>query len=549
MKRWIFICLSTLLFFSCKKEVITPDPEPLEKILLRSDKDTITIYNNEIKSLYLWSADYWVGFRYTVVSQPDWISVIPSTGIILKEKYELKLTTSLNINNPISREGKVVIFTDYGSKEIVIKGIIKENVIFDLPDSLFIDFFESEKKLKIKNRGNIHFNYTTQTSNDYITVTPSSGYLAVDNETEIAVKVNSEKLSNGRYYSDIIFDFNNVKDTVRVIIENNNNVVTSLIAAELVDAEYCKSKDILAYITTSPRMLVVNYTNTLSFDKFVLSNNPLCVSISQDGTKAVVGFDGYVSTFDLNQHQFISSYPVTCKATDVVLAPDHKAYIFTDEQMYSPRSIDTKDLAAKEKIHSNVLIWGNKFFRLHPSGKYIYSFASKYEIQPDSIIFIGDAPNWEEYNFGRNFWISEEGKYFFTGAKGVFKSSNDRVDDMIYLASFNDESNSNYFLWLDHSIQNNEIYTIVDFMPDNFNLYHLNITKIFVYNADSFTFKRFYELKKYRSTNYLGNPINYEANPRFVFCNLAGDKLFVFTKAFDSELNYPWALQEIKIEK
>lgn len=552
MKFWIITLLSVFLLFSCKKEAIIPEPEPPAKVLLRASADTLTFFNNETKSLFLWSADYWTGFKYSVISQPDWISITPSTGFVVKEKYEIKLTTNLNINSPISREGKVVIYTDYGSKEIFIKGIIKENVIFDLPDSLFIDFFESGKKFKIKNRGNIQFNYSTHPSNDYITVTPSAGYLAVDDEAEITIKVNSEKLSNGKYNSFLFFDFNNVKDTVKVSIENNNNVVTNLMAEELVDAEYCKSKDILAYVTISPRMLVVNYTNKLSFDKFVLSDNPLCVSISPDGTKAVVGFDGYISTFDLTQHKFLKSYPVTCRATDVIVAPSQIAYIFTDEQLYSPRSINTNDLLATEKIHSNVSIWGDKYFRFHPSGNYIYGIQSilkKYEIQPDSIKYIGDAPNWNEYNFGRNFWISEEGKYIFTGAKGVFKSSNDRVEDMIYLTSFNDESNANYFLWLDQSAQNNEIYAIVDFMPDNLNLYHPNITKIFAYNADSFAFKRFYELKKYRSTDYLGNPVNYEANPRFVFCNQAGDKLFVFTKAFESELNYPWALQEIKIEK
>ncbi|MGE0019397.1 MAG: hypothetical protein AB7S72_07010 [Draconibacterium sp.] len=552
MKRWIFICLSTLLFFSCKKEVITPDPEPLEKILIRSDKDTITIYNNETQSLYLWSADYWTGFKYTVISQPDWISVIPSTGIIVKEKYELKLTTSLNINNPISREGKVVIFTEYGSKEIFIKGIIKENVIFDLPDSLSIDFFESEKKFKIKNQGNIHFNYNTRTSNDYITVTPSAGYLAVDNETEITVKVNSDKLSTGRFYSYIFFDFNNDKDTLKVSIEHNNNVVTNLLAEDIVDAEYCKSKDILAYITTSPRMLVVNYTYTRSFDKFVLSNNPLCVSVSPDGTKAAVGFDGYISTFDLTQHKFLKSYPLTCKATDVVLAPDHTAYIFTDEQQYNPRSIDTKNLDAKEKIHYNVFISEKKDFRLHPSGKYIYCnppYFEKYEIKPDSIKLIGNGPNGNGINFYGILWIAENGKYIYTGTKDVFNSSENPNEDMIYHTSFSDESAMGCFLSLDQSIQNSEIYAILESYHDNNDLHRLNEPRIYVYKSRDFTFYRIYELKKYRSTDYLGNSVNYEANPRFVFCNQAGDKLFVFTKAFESELNYPWALQEIKIEK
>lgn len=325
-----------------------------------------------------------------------------------------------------------------------------------------------------------------------------------------------------------------------------------LLKTNVIDAEYSKKTDQLVYISSNPAQVNIFNSNTETLQKISLAYDPTCISISQNGLTAVVGHDGHITHVNLKNPSIIQTYVISCSALDIVLGNNKWAYVFPEKDQWTYiRSVNMNLEYNYEMPRSmyNQLSAGAKG-RLHPSGKYIYmqSPTSRAQVQRLTIKN-GDIDDRYESNFEEenytipSIWFSEDGNRLFTRERSVLKTSELNNLDGIYNGRI--PSENNYKMdWLDHSSSKGKLYVIFS-NGEQWNPIKLN--NIYVFNDSDLSYQTKFDLEKYFNQTQKNSLTSYDAVPYFVFSNSTGNRLFVVTKALDSDLVNEWAIQKINL--
>lgn len=325
-----------------------------------------------------------------------------------------------------------------------------------------------------------------------------------------------------------------------------------ILQTNVIDAEYSKKTDQLVYVSSNPAQVNIFNSNTESLQKISLAYNPKCVSISQDGSTAVVGHDGHITHVNLKNPSIIQTYTISCSALDIVLGNNKWVYVFPEKDQWTYiRSVNMNLEYNYEMPISiyNQLHAGAKG-RLHPSGKYIYmqSSLSSAKIQRLTIKN-GNIDDRYESNFEEedytipSIWFSEDGNRLFTRERSVLKTSELNNLDAVYNGRIPSENNSKID-WLDHSSSKGKLYVIFS-NDDQWNPIKSN--NIYVFNDSDLSYLNKLDLEKYFNQTTRNSQESYDAVPYFVFSNSNGNSLFVVTKALNSDLVNEWAIQQITI--
>jgi hypothetical protein len=320
----------------------------------------------------------------------------------------------------------------------------------------------------------------------------------------------------------------------------------------VIDAEYSKQTDQLVYVSSNPAQVNIFDCNTESLKKITLAYTPTCISISQNGNTAVVGHDGHITHVNLKNPSIIQTYDISCSALDIVLGNNRWAYIFPERDQWTYIKSVNMNLEYNYEMPISIYnqIHAGTKGRLHPSGKYIYAQSplSRGQIQRLTIkngdIHDRYESNFEEENYTiPSIWFSEDGNRLFTRERSVLKTSELNNLDAIYNGKI--PSENNYKIdWLEHSSSKGKLYVIFS-NGDQWNPIKLN--NIYVFNDADLSYVNKFDLEKYFNQTKKNNAKAYDAVPYFVFSNSTGNRLFVITKAFDSDLVNEWAIQKINI--
>lgn len=325
-----------------------------------------------------------------------------------------------------------------------------------------------------------------------------------------------------------------------------------ILKTNVIDAEYSKKTDQLVYISSNPAQVNIFDSKTESFQKISLAYAPTCISISQDGNTAVVGHDGHITHVNLKNPSIIQTYDISCSALDIVLGNNRWAYVFPEKDQWTYIKSVNMNLEYNYEMPISIYnqVYAGTKGRIHPSGKYIYaqSPTSRAQIQRLTIKN-GNIDDRYESNFEEedytipSIWFSEDGNRLFTRERSVLKTS--EINDLDALYNGRITSENNYKIdWLDHSSSKGKLYVIFS-NGDRWNPIKLN--NIYVFNDSDLSYLNKFDLEKYFNQTKKNNVETYDAVPYFVFSNSTGNRLFVVTKALDSDLVNEWAIQKINI--
>ncbi|CAI2766370.1 hypothetical protein [Flavobacterium collinsii] len=320
----------------------------------------------------------------------------------------------------------------------------------------------------------------------------------------------------------------------------------------VIDAEYSKKTDQLVYVSSNPSQVNIFNSSTESLQKISLAYTPTCISISQNGNTAVVGHDGHITHLNLKNPSIIQTYDISCSALDIVLGNNRWAYVFPEKDQWTYIKSVNMNLEYNYEMPRSIYnqISAGTKGRLHPSGKYIYSQSplSRAKVQRLTIKK-GDIDDQYESNFEEenytipSIWFSEDGNRLFTRERSVLKTSELNNLDAVYNGKI--PSESNYKIdWLDHSSSKGKLYVIFS-NDDKWNPIKSN--NIYVFNDSDLSYVNKFDLEKYFNQTKKNSVETYDAVPYFVFSNSTGNRLFVVTKALDSDLVNKWAIQKIDI--
>ena len=209
-----------------------------------------------------------------------------------------------------------------------------------------------------------------------------------------------------------------------------------LLSFFVTDAEYSKQLDRIIMVSSGPNRLHIYDPVTEEDTAVDLPLPPSAVSVSPDGQHAAVGHDAWISYVNLASASLEKTMPVSMDVLDIVLAGN--GYVYA-----SPRAgrsdISSVNIATEVETRSNGRA-PDSLFKLHPGGEAVYgvntnfspSDIQKYSIESGTAELLYDSPYHGDYPTCGDIWMSRDGLRIFTKCGNVFRSSDDRDQDMLY---------------------------------------------------------------------------------------------------------------------
>ena len=484
--------------------------------------------------------------EFYVYAPCEWINVTPTSGRIM-EGETVKLTLSSYLDDPMTiMEDFLYLTSSYSDKKVKLIGLPGDYTNYVVTERLYFPIDKDEALLHIANYGNTTLDYAITASTAFVSLSSSSGQLAMLENTDITVTIDRENL------------FAEIDPALYVAIDGNVDTVPLIpekklmLPNDVVDAEYAKATDLLVYVADNAT-LNIYHPDTQELSSIALSFIPTCVSISPDGTKAVVGHDAHVTYVDLLAETVLTVNDVSCDALDIVLTNDGWTYVFPRRDQWTTiKCLNVSTPNAMVTSHTGYSIYAGVKAKLHPSGKYVYGAQNnlspadieKYNIQNGTAEYLYNSPYHGDYGMGGDLWFEESGERLFTRAATVFKTSETQSQDMVYNGTITLEDNYSSIAWLDQLDSKKEIYLVLQN-----NYWYNNIPTppyVYVYNSDNLTYITKRRLEDYTVVNGDSWTV-YDACPYYVFAHSDGTRLFVITKAVGSGMLHEWAIQFIDL--
>ncbi|HKK69384.1 MAG TPA: hypothetical protein VJ946_14270 [Bacteroidales bacterium] len=235
----------------------------------------------------------------------------------------------------------------------------------------------------------------------------------------------------------ILFKEDSIHIPVNIKLLETNKLILPF---DIIEALYDKELNRII-ITTSGQadfyLRCLTSTGSVT-DSLVLDHYPNCMDVSADGTKVIIGQDDRISVIDLTNMSIINEYSMPCTINEILLAPNHYAYAFSDseEGAYSV-NLTTDEITSYE--YPELIDQGMRG-QLHPSGDYLYLATNhwvpddlvKMDIRNGSAEYIFESPMGSIYEFRGNLWITSDGEKIITASGVVLNSTESQATDMSY---------------------------------------------------------------------------------------------------------------------
>ena len=317
LKHLLFLVVASLLLASCGKDPVEP------KLMISAD--TLVFKGNQTCTLTV-TTNNTERREFYAYSPCEWIRISPTSGHITEgETVELTLTSSLE--DPLTvQEGTLFLTSAYDNKEVKLIGLPNDFSSYLITDRLFFPENVNEAIMRISNYGNTTLDYSITVSTPFISLSPTSGQIATMQSANINVSIDRQHLLTVTHPA-LYVSIDGTVDTIPVVLEKK-----LMLPNDVVDAEYSKATDLLVYVSSDAKLNIF-HPDTQEISTVTLSYGPTCVSISPDGTKAVVGHDAHATYVDLMTATILTVNDITCDAFDIVLTDDGWTYVFPREDL------------------------------------------------------------------------------------------------------------------------------------------------------------------------------------------------------------------------
>lgn len=494
---------------------------------------------------------------FTVFMRPRWIVLPFLRGRVTNGMVELTLAVDKS-NLPYYNHkqiGTVVLeiedygyvaltisYTDYGSPTIQCS---PSEVVFDGNLSQSFSIFTPSQGILI---------WEIRDIPEWLTFSKTSGTLPYGQTEWIMVTINEDKIAPG------------VLTTAAVRITGNSsagdyllNISVSAstvplpggytIGSILTDAEYHHESGILAVCTKSPDQVLLFDMTTGVSDTIHLDRTPGCISFSEDGTRAVIGYTvAAVGYIDVTGAEITAEFTIDCVPSDIVLGNDGWCYITPFEDQWE--TLRNLNLSNGQLITSSNSgpIYEKTEIKKVPGKQYMVG--SQLPVSPSSLMIFDisegqskDAISQYHEELG-HLWPSKDGLRVYSGFGNVYTLPE-------YDGQFHPNSppvygylnaENNYIHALDECPVLNSVFI-------SSSLYWLqpgNSSLIEQFNTTSLNRIKTFNVQP-AGLMVSGTYYQYETCPRFIFVSKEGSEMYVLkTVRPDYEIE-GWFLETIEL--
>ncbi|MGB8492418.1 MAG: hypothetical protein WCE64_15295 [Bacteroidales bacterium] len=314
------------------------------------------------------------------------------------------------------------------------------------------------------------------------------------------------------------------------------------------DAEFNQLTGIMAITTRSPNSVVIYKPEEKKSNIILLGKTPKCISLSEDGHTAVIGFAersvGYLQIEDL---QITIDIPIDCIPWDIALGENGWLYVAPESALFD--NLRSLNLSTGEMItRTNFgIVYGNTTIKKIKSKPYL--FGSRMTTIPSGILIFNiktgaanDSITYYHTHLGP-FLVSEDGTRIYTQDGYVYNmpAINGMFNSEILVPTGRMQSNTPYFSTFEELKTNGSVFGVVlynyldenSFPIDEFSIYTLNKIR---------TFKA--------SPVYLfenGKGKIYPTKPNFIFTDKEGIKLYVIKNIIPVYNKDYWTIETIQL--
>ena len=535
MKRTAFIYGLLLMIFagtSCDDD-----------FLLRNDADWQSLSDTLFLSNY--DDNVSVSFElpdntnkdFTVFMHPKWLTFPSPHGMVNDGTVELAFSIDDN-NIPsgyISTVGTVVldiedygfvaltvIFTNFGYPTIQCS---PGEVVFDRTLSQTFTLFTSTGGILI---------WEIEDFPDWLTLSQTSGTIIYPDNTLITITIDPGKIPTLTEMVDTVIITGNsasgdfplgIRVTPATVPPPPGTIINSI----LTDAEYNHDSGIMAICTKSPDQLLLFNTASGETDTIQLDKTPNCVSFSEDGQKAVIGYSvASVSYIDIASREITAEYNIDCIPSDIVLGENGWCYItpVSDQwEMLRNLNLNTSQLITSSTAEG---IYEKTVIRKIPGKPFMAG--SMVTLSPTSLLLFdltGGQAKDEVTRYHEpigTFWLSKDGARMYAAYGNIYTLP--EYDGQFHPSSppvyGNINTESSYIYALDDCPAINSVFasssiywfqTGTSSLIEQFNATSLN--KIRTFNVSP------------EWLNLTGTSIMFETCPRYIFVKKDGSAMYV----------------------
>lgn len=533
MKRAVIIfgiAAVLLAAVSCSNRFLDENEVDLYSL---SDTLFITSYDENVRLSLQTPLDD--DYEFTIFKQPRWLSFKSMHGKIKDGAFTLDLSVlheDVPAYYPIS----------YGTVFLDVEGfgMVSFTVVYSSYRNASIQFYPSTfffasvftQELVISNTGQGLLAWEINSKPDWVTVSLIKGTLYPGNSQIVEVGILTEMLTPGEFYTGAIkilssagFGYFMLPVTVKLPVTPPTG--TGQVTSILTDAEYHHDSGIMAICTKSPNQLLLFNTNTGVTDTIKLEKTPGCISFTEDGHKALIGYTvASVSYIDIDNRKITADYNIDCIPYDIVPGENGWCYITpVSDQWVMLRNLN---LNTGEVITSTTAasIYEKTVIRKVPGKPYMVG--SQLPLSTSGLLLFdltGGQANDAVTNYFESighFWLSKDGNRLYSAYGNVYILPG--FDGQYHLSSLSVygkiNSESSYINAFDDSPAINSVFVSSAYWQDGtsslieqFNTVSLN--KIKTFNVSPV-------LLNLAGTNYLC-----ETSPRFIFAKKDGSALYV----------------------
>lgn len=396
-------------------------------------------------------------------------------------------------------------------------------------------------KFPIDNSGSTSISYSISSSSGQVELPSASGTIQPYGRAEVVVNVKNPELWQGNNSVELHVNYGSVVDMVRLSMEKKH-----ILDGHDFCAAYSKTANRLVLVSDDDKLLVYNSENH-SFDVLKVSSYyPFEITLSIDGSRALVKTENsfvYVNLEDLyviDEFRFVGVDHWNVE--NVVLGQNGWAYFIFDDYLYCSdlNSANHEVVSTGENV-SNLT--------MHPSGNYMYSLQNSMVIQYachdgevellNRFEFIGD------YYSSDILYFSQQGDKIFAKNGTVYQFADGLENNLVFLGQVEfDAEEDDYqpyrYECVDYNESNHSLYLVEE------DAYNRRYPHVYVSSLDDFQPAGSIFPEPLITMDGSGMvSTQWDMIPKYVFVNAEGSKLYMIS--YHDYDFAPWTLEIIDL--
>lgn len=545
---------------SCSDDFLTPKNNEVHQL------DTIYISPNSQSYSGPLTLPIDISESYTILMQPSCMTFSSQKGKFTNGTTNLQFSTDMSNYSGrtgyigqqlvlyVESVGSLVFIVKIGSPTIPVE--TENGPIFQISKATIDLKTDNSQTFILSNSGKENLTYQFSDIPAWLSVSDIQGVLSQGQSKEITLIVNRNNLEEKEYTAIMQIQTNSPSGSFGLLVKMQvsyppvNPENTKSIEGTVTDAEFNKITNQLLVCTQIPNQLIVFSTNDNSQTIIPLDKSPNCISISEDGKTAVIGYNlAAVSLVDLETKSIRKTIETDCIPFDIVLGDNNWCYLMPETGNFEylrSLNLETAQLVKSTKYGN---IYAKMTIRKVPGKPYL--LGSNTQVSANGLIMAdiskGIARDTMPYWFidTNNFWLSPNGDRIYTGVKNIhrtptFSTTETYFYNLDIIGTLKPQKDN--IVWIDPCESTNSI-----FVTESSRIYESEEYSIIEqFDAGNYNFRKLFEPGRY-VTKINGTQGAYKTLVKYAFTNSSGTQLFAIKNVLNAYKTQAWSMEVIPV--